>query len=167
MGKQTSGKHWVCWPAAMARKCFICPSTGDFALSICGRCSAARLLARAHRAESAAPTFPASDTQAVLTATISFYTQWASGAGGNLDKALLYVTPSLGEQIRADPPSLLKMMGVPTRPKYVEVAIRRIDSASALVRATLQLDSGKSEVDTTLDKQNGAWLITKFQPAAP
>jgi hypothetical protein len=54
-----SNKTCVCRPAAIARKCFTRSSAGEFALSIRGRGSAARLLAKVHRAKSSATAFSA------------------------------------------------------------------------------------------------------------
>jgi len=81
--------------------------------------------------------------------------------------ALQYLSPALADQIRADNNSLLQLLVVPSRPKYTEVETQRFDGATALVRATLQYDSGNHVVDTSLAKENGIWVITKFQPVTP
>lgn len=112
---------------------------------------------------------PANEQEAILAAVLGFYTGWASGPGpnGNLAEALKYLSPSLADQIRADNSALLQLMGIPSRPKFTEVEMQRFDSATALIRATLQYDSGNHVVDTSLTKENGVWVITQFQPVTP
>lgn len=111
----------------------------------------------------------ANEQEAILAAVLGFYTGWASGPGpnGNLAEALKYLSPSLADQIRADNSALLQRLGVPSRPKYAEVETQRFDGATALIRATLQYDSGNHVVDTSLTKENGVWVITQFQPVTP
>jgi len=111
----------------------------------------------------------ANEQEAILAAVLGFYTGWASGPGpnGNLAQALKYLSPSLADQIRADNSALLQRLGVPSRPKYAEVETQRFDGATALIRATLQYDSGNHVVDTSLTKENGVWVITQFQPVTP
>ena len=62
----------------------------------------------------------ANEQEAALAAAVSFYTQWATGPSpnGNLAQALQYVSKSLADQINADNSSLLRMAGVPSRPRY-------------------------------------------------
>jgi uncharacterized protein YgiM (DUF1202 family) len=113
-----------------------------------------------------APLVPANEQGAALASAVSFYTLWASGAGpyGKLDEALQHVSKSLADQIRADNSSLLRMVGVPSRPLYTQIEVQRFDGTTALMRATLQLESGGNRVvDTMLTKENGAWVIVKFQ----
>ena len=114
-----------------------------------------------------APAVPANEQGAALASAVSFYTLWASGTGpyGKLDEALQHVSKSLADQIRADNSSLLRMMGVQSRPLYTQIEVQRFDGSTGLMRATLQLESGGNRrVDTTLAKENGVWVITKFQP---
>jgi len=114
-----------------------------------------------------APAAPANEQEAALAAAVSFYTQWAGGPGpnGNLAQALQYVSKALADPINADNSSLLRMTGAPSRPLYTQIEVQRFDSTTALMRATLQLESGGNRVvDTTLAKENGAWVIVKFQP---
>jgi uncharacterized protein YraI len=114
-----------------------------------------------------APAVPANEQGAALASAVGFYTLWASGTDpyGKLDEALQHVSKSLADQIRADNSSLLRMVGVQSRPLYTQVEIQSFDGTTALIRAALQLESGGSHsVDTTLAKENGAWVIVKFQP---
>jgi hypothetical protein len=75
------------------------------------------------------------------------------------------VSKALADPITADNSSLLRMVGVPSRPLYTQIEVQRFDGTTALMRATLQLESGGNRVvDTMLTKENGAWVIVKFQP---
>ncbi len=110
---------------------------------------------------------PANEQEAALAAAVNFYTQWAGGPGpnGNLAQALQYVSKALADPINADNSSLLRMTGVQSRPLYTQIEVQRFDSTTALMRATLQLEIGGNRVvDTSLAKENGAWVIVKFQP---
>jgi len=111
-------------------------------------------------------TMPAGEQDKAVAAAIGFYTQWASGAGpyGNLEQALQYVSKPLADQIRADNSLLTKLLGTQSRPRYTRVEIQKFDGTTAVARATLQLASGDYIVDTTLVKQEGVWVIDKFQP---
>jgi len=114
-----------------------------------------------------APAVTANEQAAALASAISFYTLWASGAGpyGKLDEALQHVSKSLADQIRADNSSLLRMAGAQSRPLYTQIEVQSFDGTTGLIRATLQLERGGSHrVDTTLVKENGVWVIIKFQP---
>ena len=114
-----------------------------------------------------APAAPANEQRAALASAVSFYTLWASGVGpyGKLDEALQHVSKSLADQIRADNSSLLRMMGVQSRPLYTQIEVQRFDGSTGLMRATLQLEGGGNlGVDTTLAKENGVWVIIKLQP---
>ena len=113
-----------------------------------------------------APAVPANEQEAALAAAVSFYTQWASGPSpnGNLAQALRFVSKALADPINADNSSLLRMVGVPSRPLYTQIEIQRFDGTTALMRATLQSEGGNRVADTTLAKENGVWVITKFQP---
>ena len=113
-----------------------------------------------------APAVLANEQEAALAAAVSFYTQWASGPSpnGNLAQALRFVSKALADQINADNSSLLRMVGVPSRPLYTQIEIQRFDGTTALMRATLQSEGGNRVADTTLAKENGVWVITKFQP---
>lgn len=116
----------------------------------------------------AATPIPAGEQDKAVAAAIGFYSAWASGAGqyGNLELALQYVSQSLAEEIRADNSALLRLVGVESRPRYTRVQITRFDGTTAVARATLELASGNHVVDTTLVKQDGTWVIEKFQPVA-
>ena len=114
-----------------------------------------------------APAVTANEKAAALDSAVSFYTLWASGTDpyGKLDEALQHVSKSLADQIRADNSSLLRMVGAQSRPLYTQIEVQSFDGTTTLMRATLQLESGGSHrVDTTLAKENGVWVITKFQP---
>jgi hypothetical protein len=113
-----------------------------------------------------APAASANEQGAALASAVSFYTLWASGAGpyGKLDEALQHVSKSLADQIRADNSSLLRMAGVQSRPLYTQIEVQRFNGSTGLIRATLQLETGGTRrVDTTLAKENGAWVIIKFE----
>jgi len=114
-----------------------------------------------------APAVQTNEQGAALASAVSFYTLWASGADpyGKLDEALQHVSRSLADQIRADNTTLLRMVGAQSRPLYTQIEVQRFDGSTGLIRATLQLEGGGSvSVDTTLAKENGVWVIIKFQP---
>ena len=105
---------------------------------------------------------PAGEQDKAVAAAIGFYAAWANG---NLDQALQYVSKPLADQIRADSSLLPRLLGTSSRPRYTRVEIQKFDGTTAAARATLQLASGDYIVDTMLVKQEGFWVIEKFQPA--
>ncbi len=109
----------------------------------------------------------ANEQDKAVAAAIGFYVQWASGAGpnGNLEQALLNVSKVLADQIRADNSVLLSMMDVPARPQFTQVQMQRFDGTTGVARATLKIGDSERIVDASLAKENGVWVIVKFQPA--
>jgi hypothetical protein len=111
----------------------------------------------------------ANEQDKAVAAAIGFYAQWASGAGphGNLEKALQYVSKALADQIRADNSALLRLLDVPARPQYTRVEMQKFDGTTGVARATLKIGDSERVVDTTLAKEDDAWVIVKFQPVKP